>query len=319
MEIASYLPLSSTASLAFTTRRVYADIYHSPFRKLKTNNIKDYTELLVYLARDRPHLSLCHFCISLHKVDNEPVLSNNTSNSDHGLARVESPSSDISLFDKSGKTHSPSPKSSTKTETETLSNLRTSQIYPFMLRKSGRHGINQQSIYVSHFSADSPRSVVCFISPETQQVFTATYSWAAEARIAQPSPHFTQLIQLKLVLSKPLWSDKDFVNLKQALRAVDMHCCKHCPAGSLDREVACKLSRILFREQNGVCTQHETGYECNEHRHSEGCNCESDIDVEVVGWCSLVVKVWTGVGERDDESVQRYGRGSVKRMFEEYS
>lgn len=319
MEIASYLPLSSAASLAFTTRRVYADFDHSTLRKLRTHHVHDYTELLAHLARDCPHLSLCHFCISLHKVVDENILSKQASNSDRDMPRVDSPSSDISLFDSSGKSQSPTSKPVAKNEKETLSALRTSQIYPAMLRKGRRHGMNYQQVYVSHFAADSPRSVVCFISPETDQVFTATYSWAAEARIARKTPHFTQLIQLKLVLSNPLWSDKNFVNLKQALRAVDMHCCRHCPTGALDKEVVCKLDQILFKKKNGVCTQYETGYECEEHRHNDDCNCECDVDVEVVGWCSLVVKVWTGFGDRSEGAVQTYQRGSVKRRFEEYA
>ena len=68
MEVASYLPTSSTASLALITRRVYTEFDLSTFRKLKARDIPDYTELLALLAKDQPRLSLCHFCVCLHEV-----------------------------------------------------------------------------------------------------------------------------------------------------------------------------------------------------------------------------------------------------------
>ena len=113
---------------------------------------------------------------------------------------------------------------------------------------------------------------------------------------------------MKLILSKPLWSDKGFESLKQALRAVDLHCCKHCPPGLLDKEVVCKLNRVLFRKSNGVCAQGENTYECDEHRHDDHCTCNTETDVQVLGPTSLVVTIWGRFKGEDNVALQPSGK-----------
>ncbi|KAF2477349.1 uncharacterized protein BDR25DRAFT_347726 [Lindgomyces ingoldianus] len=97
MQISSYLPRSSIACLAFTTRRIYSDMDSSAFSKVQAGRRlaykKDYIRLLRLLERDREAEGLwyCDFCVSIHESPDHGVPYTNSGRDDAILLTVYAP------------------------------------------------------------------------------------------------------------------------------------------------------------------------------------------------------------------------------------
>ncbi|OCK73614.1 hypothetical protein K432DRAFT_387297 [Lepidopterella palustris CBS 459.81] len=317
-EISTYLPPSSTAAFALTTRFIHYAIGSTSWHGLKSRNLSDYLLLLELVARDNPDLRICRSCVSIHGLN-------------RGLAGAEAIAGKLEVIGKGGsaevmrpvvKVLEPSVEHGG--DRDAVYALRHAHVVLALsraARKLGERSAHNVGICAETLALSAKTTVTLPVqgSSGPHGPPTATIFCHIKPRIVRNK--FIFHITYRIVLSTqvthgtPMWA-----TLRAALRCMDIRCCEHCSSRMTEAEIICKLSQLKFFRHAGKCEGARRGpeYRCDEHVHE--CGCEVDFEVRSVGSNGVDVRVWSVLVPGGEEGENRehvdpevFGRGKLRR------
>ena len=307
LEICTYVPSSSSACLALTSRLLYCKIPRSLFNNLQARNLADFKVLLRHIDKDCPHIIICDFCTSLH--DRTSPLAKELDENDYFLA-VHEP------IEPSGESRN------------VVLNVKRSYLDEVMLRASRAAGtLHNRGMCPSRFSCKGKVALSfpndsAYGDGDEDVGFSATVFWDAELPRVVPrsnrrGPKFTHRTRYKLVLSTALLSGAPrFENMQTVLGAMGVRCCTHCPTGAVASEVICKLGQMFRTEDRGKCScaQGQPEETCLAHKHNGhqgSCSCSTDVAVRIVGGRGIEINIW-----RYGKKMESVGRARMRKRYD---
>lgn len=338
--IAQYLPQSSIACLAFTHPTIYSVFDHKLITNIKSQNLTEYKILLNLLSLDKPYLTNCKTCISLHDTRIPiPTIESKLATGKYTDPHRFSVFDNVPLTETLMHLRAPHHKHSRNRKTTfkllnahiQLALLRTHRL-PGQEHNLGLcvHDLHAHGTQVLKFPSQTAKDVKPGYVPGSP--FTATYHWSSESRIVEGD--FLHLQTCRIVLSTDIVNpvgEIQYTNLRRALACIDLRCCPHCKQSHPTAEVICKLNQWYKGTVNCVSADKQPEYMCGEHVHS-GCRCTVDFEVGVKGvgglelgeglkgsqkLTDLVVRTWRLIGRgpvKDGWVTAR--RGMVKEVWE---
>jgi hypothetical protein len=317
LEICTHMPSSSRACLAFTCRHLYSKIPPYLFGDIKTRDLADYKDLLRYLHQDRPQITICDFCTSLHTPLSSEELPEEVDANDYFLMVHE-------------------PLESTPESRKAVLNVKQSYLKPVILRAGRAAGtLHNQGMCHSRFICRGKALLVFPVDDASEDGddrdedvdvrFSATVFWNTEPpHVTQGrrrmSPRLAHLTVYKIILSTTLLRETPYFEGTQAvLGKMGIRCCTHCPGGAVESEIICKLGQMLYTEEKGKCScaHGQSEQTCLKHKHigHEGkCSCSTHVEVKIVGGCGFEVNIWR-YGRMLDSVEER--RNRMRRRYKE--
>ncbi|KAF2187261.1 hypothetical protein K469DRAFT_749090 [Zopfia rhizophila CBS 207.26] len=331
LEITRYLSPSAVACLACVTRRLYADLDHSSFFKLKSKDIGEHTTLIYLLAKNQPHLTACWSCRSLHSSPSPnfnytKYISDKIQQYVHLFSKSILKPSDNSLWKPQIQLYTPNISGPWKLKPELVFEISGIHIHFCLIRSTREHGALHNVGSCTSTLDSQGRKTLALTSEETES-FTATLKWRTQARVLQGS--FVHMTEWRIILSTPLLSrtfakrepepearPERFHNLRAALKCIPLKCSDHCSEEAVMREVVCKLNQMLIGATNCVSAQKQPRYRCGEHVHWSS-KFATDVEVLVVGARAVQIKIWRFFGQETGPKTRGgIGKTDVKGIFE---